>query len=348
MKEIYNKLNYYLNDICNYLERENSFLLENIKSICILNDKFLENIENYDLDNETTQNNLTYEDVYLLAREVIENIDSSYLKDFDNLIQSGELDFSFERTYNDSECISMYKNDQLLKQIININREFNYNDVMLLVHEFIHYTNGKKDSINRHYLTEFLSIYFELYTVDYLLKKEINKTEIDYLFRIKNIKQHCNIFFQYEIVLLAYIKFGNLDDNTVKLLQKYLLNIKKEIFEKECSALYKKLSKIEEKNRNIINEDSKVIVRILSEEFMTKNYRYILGTFLAIYTQKYGNFNDIVYLNNHINEYDNKSIYDICLSIGIDFKDKDFQEKLFIAIDEYISNKQFDNKKLVI
>lgn len=174
MKDIYKKLNYYLNEICIYLEKENLFLLDNIYSISILNDNFLRKIANYSLDNETILNNLTFEDVYFLAREIIEHIDRSYLQDFDNLIESGELDFSYQKDYEVSECISMYKKGNCVKQLININREFNYNDVRVLVHEFIHYTNGKKYSMNRNYLTEFLSIYFEFYAIDYLLKKGIN------------------------------------------------------------------------------------------------------------------------------------------------------------------------------
>ena len=178
MKEIYDKLNYYLNEICKYLEKENAFLLENIYAISRLNDEVLKHIEDYRLDNKTKQNKLTFEDVFLLARKIIASIDKSYLESFDNLIKSGELDFSFESAYEDSVCISMHRKNQV-KQIININREFNYNDVRLLVHEFIHYTNGKHISPNRHYFTEFLSIYFEFYTIDYLLKKGINKDEID-------------------------------------------------------------------------------------------------------------------------------------------------------------------------
>ena len=40
MKEIYAKLNYYLNEICCYLEKEEPFFLENLWNISILNDKF--------------------------------------------------------------------------------------------------------------------------------------------------------------------------------------------------------------------------------------------------------------------------------------------------------------------
>ena len=302
MEEIYNKLNFYLNDICNYLEKENSFLLDNILSIAKLNDTFLEYIEQDSFDNKTIKNNLTFDDVYLLTREIIEQIDKNYLKEFDNLIQSGELDFSFNNDYDDSYCISMYRKNEV-KQIININRDFNYNDVRVLIHEFIHYTNGKKYSINRKYLTEFLSIYFEFYAIDYLLAKGINKEEIDYFHRIKSTKEHSNIFNRYEIVLLAFIKFGNLDENTVSLLQKYLLNIKKEAFEKECTILYKNLYIAEERNRTKIEKNPEILGCVLSEEFITSNYRYILGTLLAFYAHEYSAFQDIVYLNNHIHEY---------------------------------------------
>lgn len=344
MKNIYNKLNKYLNDICNYLEKENSFLLQNIQNICILNDTFLEYINNYSLDNKTVQNNLTFEDVYYLAREIVEHIDSKYLENYDNLIQSGELDFNYENYYDDSECTFIYKNGEYNKTIININRKFNYDDVRTLVHEFIHYTNGKNFSINRDNFSEFLSIYFEFYAIDYLFKKkEINKEEIDYLYRIKSTKSHSIIFYQYEIVLLAYAKFGDLNDNTVTLLQQYFLNIKKEVFERECTTLYKNLCIAEEENKEIIKGNPNMLGCVLSNEFY--NYKYILGTLLAFYASKYSNFNDIVYLNNHITEYDDKSFYDICLNIGIDLNDENFQEKLFSAIDEYINDKQSNYKK---
>ncbi len=338
MKEVYNELNYYLNEICNYLQRENSFLLENIYKIARINDEYLVHIRDYELNNKVSQNNLSFSDVYYLAREIIENIDKNYLERFDNLIKSGELDFSYDNGYYGSHYRPILNKGEV-KQIININREFNYNDVVVLVHEFIHYTNGKKYSINGEYLSEFLSIYFELYAVDYLLEKGINKEEIDILDRIKNTKIQSMSLCKYEIVLLAFIKFGNLDDSTVSLLQQYFLPIEKEIFEKECINLNKKLNIIVKKYKDKIEENPKMIGYLLSEEFITYNYKYVLGTLLAIYARKYSDFNEIINLNNHINEYDNKSIYDICLGINIDLKSKDFVKNLFNAVDEYISNK---------
>lgn len=232
------------------------------------------------------------------------------------------------------------------KQIINVNRDFNYNDVMALVHEFIHYTNGKKFSKSRKYLTEFLSIYFDFFTIDYLLEKGINKEEIDYLRRIKIAKMHSSMFYTNEKVLLAFDKFGNLDENTVPLLRQYLVKISKQTFERKCTILYNNLCVAEEKHKEEIKENPKISGRVLSEEFIIKNYLYILGTFLAIYAYKYVNIDTIIYLNNHIADYDGISVYDICLNIGIDIEDEDFSEKLFQTLNEYIEKFSCNTKKI--
>ncbi len=351
MEEIYQKLNYYLNDICSYLNEDDSFLLDNIYRIGEVNDSFFGFIYDYSLENEVVQNHLTYEDVYFLAREIIEHIDSSYLESFDKLIANGELDFGYDDEYDGSECLITYdRQKQEVKTLINISREFNYNDVRLLVHEFIHYTNAKKYSTNFNYLAEFLAIYFEFYAIDYLLDKGVNREEIDYLYRIKAIRRNSNSLFKYEIILLAYLSFGNLDSKTFTLLQKYLLNEEAEYsekdFEKECTDLCKRLSKCEEENKDILEDNPKKIGYILGEEIMAYDYKYLLGTFLTILARKYSDLDSIVYLNNHIFDYNDKSVYEICLSIGIDISDKDLISKLLSAMEEYIISKEPNCKKV--
>lgn len=345
MEEIYKKLNYYLNEICKYLKKENVFLLDNIRKISIDNDKCLYFLENYNLDNKTIQNHLTFEDVYNLTREIIATIDDSYLEDFDKLIESGKLDFNYESEYHDSSCITEYENGEAIKQIININREFNYNDVFTLIHEFIHYTNGKKKSKNRNYFTEFLSIYFELYAIEYLLKKGVSKEEIDYLDRIKITEKRSNSLYEYEIILVAYIELGSFDENTLLLLQQYVVKIDKELFEKKVNTIYKRLSKIEMQNEAVIKENPDLLGEILSQEFIERDYKYILGTLLAFYALKYCNFTDIVNLNNQINELNDKNVIEICSQIGINLNDKNFLQNVFASIDEYIVSKEISHKK---
>lgn len=75
-------------------------------------------------------------------------------------------------------------------------------------------------------------------------------------------------------------------------------------------------------------------------------FKRVISSILAIYAYNYSDFNDIIYLNNHINEFD-KSFVDICLSIGIDLNDINFFEKLFNVLDNYICDKQSNHIKLI-
>ena len=111
MDEVYNKLNYFLNEICIYLEYNNSVLLENILPISKIIEYFYVFIKKYQLnDNMTIQNNLTFMDVYNLTREIIEQIDTKYLEDFDKLIINGELDFNYENPGEISQLV-YFKNN---------------------------------------------------------------------------------------------------------------------------------------------------------------------------------------------------------------------------------------------
>ncbi len=332
MEEIYKKLNSYLNEICKYLEEEDSFLLEEIDKISVLNDDFYSYIKDFPLDNEVRVNHITYEEVCLVARKIVSSIDENYLESFDKLLESGILDFSYEKDYDDSHCVAYFKNGKLKRKEININRKFNYDDVRVLIHEFIHFTNMGKPTINEHYFGEFLSIYFEMYANDYLLKEGIPKEELDILFRLRSAKSHAKKLLQYEVILLAYSKFGKIDESTVPLLQEYFLNINEETFNKECESLFNYINKLECKYDNDRREVLENICEVLNED-----YRYLLGTVLAIYARKYASFDSIVKLNNHINNIDNLNVSQVCKIIGIDITKEEFEEEIFTSLDEYMS-----------
>ena len=125
--EEYNKLNSYLNAIFVILNDYDYFLIKNIFKIGKLNQEYLTTISKYAFPSNTKENNLTFEDVYLITREIISTIDTNYLAEYDKLIEIGILDFGYENEYSDSEFV--HENN-----LINIRREFNYNDVISLVH----------------------------------------------------------------------------------------------------------------------------------------------------------------------------------------------------------------------
>lgn len=346
MEDIYEKLNFYLNEICKYLEKNHPFFFRNIYKISIFNDILLKKLEQYNFAKTTKQNKLTYQDVIAMAREIIALIDSSYLEEFDELVSNGVLDFSYDDYYFDSHVSTTYDGEGNVKRkLININRSFNYDDVRVLVHEFVHYTNDKIRSINRIEMAEFLSIYFEFFAVTHMLKSGINGDELDHFIRFKNVRNMSSRLFRYEWSLLAYIKFGGIDSDSCDYLYKYFgVKISEEDFASECRMLCDNLSKAEKNTEEIWKENYQKFGEALCEEFIGVDYLYILGTALALYARKYCSFDEIVYLNNHINGYDDMDIEDICQKIGIDLSDSEFMDKCILAMDEYIAELSQDKK----
>ena len=122
-KEEYKRLNDYLNGCFKELEKSDSFLLTNIESFARMSDDYVHMTNKYKFEVYTEENNLSFNDIYLLAREIIESIDKNYLKYYDELIESGRLDFSYQNDYSDSQFVYDLEKE---KRLLNINRKFNY------------------------------------------------------------------------------------------------------------------------------------------------------------------------------------------------------------------------------
>ena len=345
-KEDYKKLNDYLNETFKYLEKHYDPLLWKLYSICRVNDKYYGVLSSYDLKDSSIENNLTYMDVIKIAREIINSINTKYLPDFDNLLNSGQLDFSYKNEYYDS-CFIHNNNYNL----ININRSFNYNDVIILIHEYFHFTNGKENcSFNRNLLTEFFSIYFETYAIDYLLKSEINKNEIDYKARLRWNYSICSLFVDYEIPFMAYYYLGNINDESYEMIISHFLSddYKEELFDKECRLLLEFFEQIEKKYKyetfkNDYNDDD---IRYNYCNLFIDCFKYVLGTLLSFYARDNCKLEDIIYMNDHINDED-KDFYDCLRIMGIDVKDKDLEDKMLDSIKKYLNTYQIKKVKNV-
>lgn len=352
----YKELNEYLNEIFKYCEENNYFLLRNIEELARMNDLFLQYIMDKPIENKTIENHMTFEEVITITREIITSIDKGYLKDFDQLLETGALDFSFNREYDDS-CFTHIEEKGQIHNLIDINREFNYNDVLSLVHEFIHFTNGKETvGANWQVLTEFFSIYFEIYATEYLFNKGVLDNEMSYKDRLRIAKGHASAFSRYEIVLLAYEKFGALDKNTQQFLSNYILNISEKQFELECYNLYNNLRRIDDafkEDRKWQKEQRKTSK--WSDSFITSNYRYVLGTILAFYARKHVDMDKLIACNNYLSTMEEKSVTEICHEMGINIGlaseieemdsqiavahqklNKDFLMKAFASMNDYL------------
>lgn len=341
--EDYHQLNCYLNTVFNELECQDNFLIRNCIMIDYSCDDLIYYLRDIEIDYDIKENNLTFQDVFFIARDIIASINPLYLKEYDNLIDSGKLDFSYNYDYPDSECV-YFSNTKM--NIININREFNYNDVVILIHEFFHYTNMKTDENTSEYLlTEFISIYFEIYAQKYLIDN-VPLNEINLYRRLQSTFNHCRQFQRYSPVLLTFSAFGNISEESINFINKYFYSLPKDEFDKSCQYVLNKFKQIENKYRMDIkyerNFDNNEFAYKLSEPFKD-NYRYIIGTMFAFYAIEYCDINDILYLNDNINtiEFMSKDPIILLKQIGIDLNEEHFIEKVAYAIRKFVDkNKQ--------
>ena len=216
--EEYKELNNFLEDTFMFLEDICLPYMDEVLFICKLTDSVYQLLDEYNLESESNKNKLTFLDVYNLAREILSTINKDYLNDFDNLIKSGELDFDYEDVTDDSY---FEKRDEQLS--INIKRNFNYSDVTVLIHEYIHYVNGKgKRTLSRELLSEYLSIYFEMYATDYLLEKGVPIEQIGISDRLKFTYDRVSDFHFMVTPFLSFAKFGKVGKDEHTLFKKYL------------------------------------------------------------------------------------------------------------------------------
>ena len=324
--EMYQKLNFYLNGVFKELEVNDTFLIGNLLQLIEIGRDFCSLIRNYDLKSEKMQANLSYNDVYLLARQIIEEIDKNYLKYYDKLIETGELDFDYEEKYGDSACTHFFDTGQ---NLIDIRRKFNYLDVSTLVHEFMHYTNSltKDYSLNRHILTEAISIYFESYAKNYLLSKGIDQSELWFNERLYSTGWHIKRFQNYNLILLAYSKFGDIDESSYQMLSDFFIQISKSDFETICINALRLL----DKRSDEVDFEMKMEYGCIPDNYEQKrfsrlarlvnvDYQYIFGTVVAYYALQHSTLEKMVYLNNHINDAENASLSDALKLADIDLR----------------------------
>lgn len=324
-KNDYKKLNEYLNDIVLFLEKKDSFFLKHLQFFDFITSEIRKVSKKYDDNSKLKDYYLTYEDVFLLAREIIASIDYEYLASFDSLIPSGRLDFSYNMEYFDSH-FAFFSNKNSKNFQININREFNLNDVITLVHEFYHYTNFDMKHLSRNHnsylLTEFISIYFELYATSYLQnKKEFSSQMINNHSRIKNCIERCRNIYNYNVIFQCFLYFGEVLPKNYSLLNEYI-QMSKETFEWYCDGIFQFCLNQEKKyqeqigsNRNWNYED---YVEQLGT-FFSSDYRYVLGTILAYYAVDHCDIQKMVWFNHQLGSgfLDDMSFEECLEKIGI-------------------------------
>lgn len=355
----YNLLNDYLNDVFCFLSVNEPFLINNIRNIMSLNSFFRTHINFKKIENKTTQNNLTIFDVYNIIYNAIKYLNKEYLDKYDKLIDSGIFDFGlplpslnndevnkeeYYKKETERENRDLY--DALKRSMFSLNkfcaielaRNYNYEDCVQLMHEFIHYTNEEKNcSVNKIVLSEYFSIYFELLIQDCLIEENVDISEVDVFSRHNSLINISNNFTAYELIFSAYKNFGYIKEDTYKDINEYLnIKVSKEQFEKECLNLLKFLNKVKtnyDKNNIYDKEEYR---KYISAPFID-DYKYFFGTILAIYSLENSEVQDVIWLNDNINtEYvSNMNFNDVLRMVNIDFRDNNIFENLVKSYNNY-------------
>ena len=334
-KNDYIKLNKYLNDIFNYLEKSDKYLFICLNDIYNISKHINDKFSDLYFDEDEITNNLSFIDVIYHVENIIKYIDSKYIPIFRNAINNGELNFS----YNKEEEGNYFLNKDDVG-IINIDREYNYQDVINLSHEFGHYlcNKGKEQTELGYLLDEFIGRYFEIQAVNYLINNGFKENEIKASYYLEYLFDNNYEFMNYYPLLLMYYNFGSIDNDSKNLFIKYFYNINLKKFDEMCLEKLDLLEYIKKEfikecdcNGVIMNEED--IIYEISKVF-SEDYRYILGTVLALYPL---DKKDIIDFVDNINtkKYENTNLFEILKKLNIDIRDNSFKKSINNSIKKY-------------
>lgn len=334
-KNDYIKLNRYLNDIFNYLEKSDKYLFICLNDIYNISKHINDKFSDLYFDEDEITNNLSFIDVIYHVENIIKYIDSKYIPIFRNAINNGELNFS----YNKEEEGNYFLNKDDVG-IINIDREYNYQDVINLSHEFGHYlcNKGKEQTELGYLLDEFIGRYFEIQAVNYLINNGFKENEIKASYYLEYLFDNNYEFMNYYPLLLMYYNFGSIDNDSKNLFIKYFYNINLKKFDEMCLEKLDLLEYIKKEfikecdcNGVIMNEED--IIYEISKVF-SEDYRYILGTVLALYPL---DKKDIIDFVDNINtkKYENTNLFEILKKLNIDIRDNSFKKSINNSIKKY-------------
>lgn len=332
-KDDFKRINNYLNIISLQLFKSKD-IEDNYFNIVKSSNSYYKYFRNRYLKNDTyhiqiRENNIACYEVLKICREVLESLNQEYVKVFDEILNNGTFGFS-ENSYGDSQVNYEFINGILKNISIDIVRSHNYNDIDVIIHEFMHYiSNIYSSNIVNRVIGEFISIYFELYTIEFVYNNyKVNIDELFYNKRIVNTYFRSCIINDLEILILLYKSFGKLNNYTYKDANKYFCKYTKKEYEHECKSLL-----------NIINgiNPSNIL-------FVENAHYYYLATLLAYYFRKKVSVEKMVNFVKYIGleENTNLDILELLNKYNLNV-DSDIFDIFYESMDEYLDI--FENKK---
>lgn len=289
----YDKINEYINNIINS-NTISPFFINKLDYMVKISEKYknyvsliYESLNKYKI--KTT--NLPDTKIILCLKNILSNISYNYLNMFNELLENNLIIFIEDNIKN-----SCYIFDESTKNSkIIINKHNNYSDICILIHEFMHYVNFNKNnfSLNGYNLSEFLSIYYELYSMKYLINKtRLSPKNFDLKTRVMNTYECADDIINYYPLFLIY-NYSKITGNSIEhSFNDCPFKISKEMFDIMCTRLN---HHIDQNKNNDYKKTGKYIEDTLS---------YILGTYLSFYSIYNLDINDIFYISKNMSRID--------------------------------------------
>ena len=304
-----------------YLLEKDKFMFYNLPAIINIMHEFL-NTCSIDKINIINTQTISKEKTNSLVNEILKQIDPSleWLKIYEECRKNNKIIYINE--YNEDQlkelahklylskipredsCICLPNNTHYI--ILNYKNKLY--DTISTIHEFIHYIIETQSIKKPLLLTEFFSIFYEMYSLYFLKKQGFDLKELTSIyqnFRIRNlymISLEIEPLFKYikTFVEKKYVAFEDDFNYYVDLLKK--LNIKNEDNLSPEKLAYKRCEKY--------------IVSLLNNDFF-ETYPYVIGSYLSF--EAMSNFDEKIL--EKIKEYldsDNIDPYDVFKFVGCD------------------------------
>lgn len=324
----YEKINKYLNDCCS--EMDKSYFLENISDLYNLTLSLDFKLKTSVVIDRKERASLKEPTEYFTLIESLDMVDKylteklpMYKKDFNKAMASGTLNIVDPDDDEATDLKSYAGIDKQKHHVINVVLSHNANDPNKIIHEFLHDMNSKeKEKRSRRYISEAISIYFELDMNNFMLEQGVSQEDIAALlmYRLDDCYHGCEDILVAFPFLYYFYTLGSIDEKSYQDMSNFKLLPRPK----------------DEKNFNEMLSDFQKIIENNPGYNPLRTFGYIIGTMIAFYGINQGeDFRQkMVELNDLANCGNVKNIFS---HIGIDIYNKNCIKQIDEGLDKGIN-----------
>ena len=324
----YEKINKYLNDYCS--EMDKSYFLENISDLYNLTLSLDFKLKTSVVTDRKARASLKEQTEYFTLIESLDLVDKylteklpMYKKDFNKAMASGTLNIVDPDDDEATDLKSYAGIDKQGHHVINVVLAHDANDPNTIIHEFLHDMNSKeKEKGSRRYISEAISIYFELDMNNFMLEQGVSREDISSLlmYRLNDCYHCCEDILVAFPFLYYFYNLGQIDEKSYQNMLDFKLSPRPS----------------DEKNFNEMLSDFQKIIERKPKYDPLRTFSYVIGTMVAFYGINQGeDFRQkMVELNDLANCGNVKNIFS---HIGIDIYNENCIKQIDAGLDKVIN-----------